>query len=53
MGGRGGGEVGIYSFSLFFAVFSMENPPRRGGVQWKRPVLGGGGGGFAPQHWPL
>ena len=31
----------------------FDNPPRRGGVQWKRTVLGRGGRGPASKYWAL
>ena len=41
----GGGRLG---FSVFPLKLVRE---RRGGVQWKRTVLGGGGRGSASQYW--
>ena len=46
-GGRGSG-------SSVFPLNCFENPPRRGGVQWKRIILGREGEeGPASQYWTL
>ena len=45
-GGGGDRRVRIPDFPLNW----FENPPRRGGVQWKRAVLGRGGGDPTSQY---
>ena len=48
-GAEGRGGLNSYMFVLTW----FETPPRRGGVEWKRTVLGRGGGTPASQYWTL
>ena len=48
----GGGRRGRLG-SPFFPLNLFGNRLRRGGVQWKRIVLGRGEGGPASQYWAL